>query len=157
MSQETLVCTPMITAVKLADQDSDLMTNDREYHSVVGDLLYVCHARPDIGFAVNKVAQFMLCVKVFSDTDWAGDASDRRSMTGYCVFLGYCLVAWNSNKQKIVSRSIIEAEYRSVADSAVEFTWLTVLLRGLGISFQDEPLVSFELAMYLLVFKWPMV
>ncbi|XP_039064536.1 uncharacterized mitochondrial protein AtMg00810-like [Hibiscus syriacus] len=82
----------------------------REYRSIVGVLFYVCHTRPDVAFSVNKVAQFMqapyyglvfsavdarLSVKAFSDADWAGD---RRSMFGYGVFVGDCLVAWALKK-----------------------------------------------------------
>ncbi|XP_039046072.1 uncharacterized mitochondrial protein AtMg00810-like [Hibiscus syriacus] len=35
------------------------MADAREFRSLVGGLLYVCHTRPDIAFSVNKVAQFM--------------------------------------------------------------------------------------------------
>ncbi|XP_019166979.1 PREDICTED: uncharacterized protein LOC109162750 [Ipomoea nil] len=34
-----------------------------------------------------------MCVEAFSDADWAGSPSDRRSTTEYCVFLGSNLVS----------------------------------------------------------------
>ncbi|XP_043700114.1 uncharacterized protein LOC122650799 [Telopea speciosissima] len=41
----------------------------------------------------------------FSDADWAGFDSDRRSTTGYCTFVGGNLVTWRSKKQATVSKS----------------------------------------------------
>ena len=34
----------------------------------------------------------------YSDFDWTGDITNRRSMTGFYVFLGDSLTSWNSKK-----------------------------------------------------------
>ena len=44
----------------------------------------------------------------YSDADWAGDPTDRCSITGFCFLLGTSLVSWCSKKQDVVFRSSTE-------------------------------------------------
>ena len=78
-------------------------------------------------------AQSPLVLRTFSDADWAGDPTDRRSTTGYCFLLG-SLISWRSKKQTFVARSSIEAEYCALADNIFELLWLQWLLKDLGVS-----------------------
>ncbi|XP_071927547.1 uncharacterized mitochondrial protein AtMg00810-like isoform X1 [Coffea arabica] len=71
-------------------------------------------------------------IEGYSDADWAGSASDRRSTTGYCVFVGGNLVSWKSKKQTVVSRSSAESEYRAMAHTVCELVWLKSMLLELG-------------------------
>ncbi|KAK2391898.1 putative mitochondrial protein [Trifolium repens] len=67
----------------------------------------------------------------YSDADWAGDPNDRRSTSGYCIFIGGNLISWKSKKQTVVSRSSTEAEYRAMAHATCELVWLKHLLQEL--------------------------
>ena len=76
-----------------------------------------------------------LTLQAYSDADWAGDPTDRRSITGYCFLLGDSLISWRSKKQTVVACSSTEAEYRALAATTAELIWLRWLLQDLGVDY----------------------
>jgi transposase InsO family protein len=79
-------------------------------------------------------SQSSLQLHAYTDADWAGDPTDRRSTTGYCFLLGTSVISWRSKKQTVVARSSTEAEYRALADTTSELLWLRWLLQDMGVS-----------------------
>lgn len=73
----------------------------------------------------------------FCDADWAGDANDRRSTTGYAFLLGDGVVSWSSKRQPTVALSTTEAEYMAASHCLREAIWLRQLLDDVGCS-NDE-------------------
>lgn len=49
------------------------------------------------------------------------------------AFYWEILVSWKSKKQPTVSRSPAEAEYKAMADTCCEITWLLALLKDFNI------------------------
>ena len=56
----------------------------------------------------------------YTDSDWAGCASDRKSTSGCCFGLGSAVVSWFSRKQQSVALSSAEAEYMAASLASCE-------------------------------------
>ncbi|XP_059449589.1 uncharacterized mitochondrial protein AtMg00810-like [Corylus avellana] len=69
----------------------------------------------------------------YCDSDWIGSPDDRKSTTGYGVYLGPCLISWAAKKQAVVAKSSTEAEYRSMALAVAEMYWLRMFFKELTI------------------------
>lgn len=91
------------------------------------------------GLHFSKASDLRLTA--FCDADWGSNIDDRKSTTGYCVYLGSNLISWASKKQVVVSRSSTEAEYHSLAAVTAELTWLQSLLTELRFPLSAPPRV----------------
>ena len=74
-----------------------------------------------------------LTLQAYSNADWAGDPTDRRSTTRYCFLLGDSLISWRSKKQIVIACSSTKAKYRALTATTTKLIWLHWLLRDLGV------------------------
>jgi hypothetical protein len=87
-------------------------------------------------FSCGSLQLLALC-----DSDWVGNPDNHRSTSVFGVFLGNCLVSWSAKKQLVVSRSSIEAEYRSISIATAELFWLCMLFKELAIPLSLAPVL----------------
>lgn len=69
----------------------------------------------------------------YTDSDYASDKNDRKSISGYVFKVFGNTVSWSSKKQTCVSQSSTEAEYVALAQGMNEGKWLQALLTELKI------------------------
>ena len=111
---------------------SQFMDKPREPHlSAAHQVLRYIKRTPGQGIFLPSTGNIELTA--YCDADWARCKDTRRSITGYCVMLGNAPVSWKTKKQTTVSRSSAEAEYRSMATTSCEVTWLRSLLNDLRV------------------------
>jgi len=64
----------------------------------------------------------------FSDSDFAGCKSDRKSTSGTCHLFGNFLISWHSKKQHSVALSTAEVEYVAAGSCCSQVLWIKQLL-----------------------------
>ena len=77
---------------------SQFMQNPLSEHWIaLKRVLRYLQGTKNLGIILKSVKHFSL--QCFSDADWANDVDDRRSVSGYCVYLGDNIISWCTKKQ----------------------------------------------------------
>lgn len=137
------------------------------YRAIVARLNYLATERPDIAFSVNELARSMSSptrgcqkqckifgravinsqwqsipdkLRIFTDADWAGCKTIRKSTSGGCVVLGtHALETWR-NTQTLVALSLGESEFYAALEASVEGLGVIAMLKDLGYDVKGEVL-----------------
>ena len=72
--------------------------------------------------------------EVYVDSDWAGDRTDRKSISGYVGLIDGGAVSWGSRKQTSVSLSTVEAEFIVASTAVKEILWHRSLFSSLNVT-----------------------
>lgn len=94
----------------------------------------------DFGIWYTKTKEFALTG--YSDSDWASNVDDRKSLSAYMFSLGSGAVSWSSKKQQTVALSSTEAEYIAATGATCQAIWLRRVLEDLGLK-QEAPTVIY--------------
>ena len=92
------------------------------HHRAVKRILRYLTNTTDYGLFYPKGTAFQLIS--YSDADFRGCKTDRKSTSGTCHFIGRSLVSWFSKKQNCVSLSTCEAEYISAALACAQVIYM---------------------------------
>ncbi|CAM9000542.1 unnamed protein product [Rhodiola kirilowii] len=68
----------------------------------------------------------------YTDVDYAGCKTDRKSTSGMAQYLGSCLISWASKKQSFIALSTAEAEYITAAACCAQLLWIRQHLSDYG-------------------------
>ncbi|GJS94640.1 ribonuclease H-like domain-containing protein [Tanacetum coccineum] len=131
---------------------SGLILSQRKYATEILERAGYGHGTLDYGLQLFSSSTTNLVA--YSDTDWAGCPTTRRSTSSYYVFLGNNLLSWSSKCQLTLSRSSVEAEYHGVANVVAETCWLRNLLRELQTPLSSATLIYCDNASVVYLFAF---
>ena len=66
-------------------------------------------------------------MKAYTDSEYAGDLDDRKSISGYVFLLSEGAMSWSSKKQPVVTLST-EAEFVAATFCACQGVWMRTIL-----------------------------
>nr|GEU76756.1 hypothetical protein [Tanacetum cinerariifolium] len=161
LSNCNLVSSPMLTSSSLSLDDSTAFSNPVKFRQVVVSLQYVTLSQPDMAFAVNKVCQYMYAS---TENHWSAVKRILRYLLGTVehgmlihrsfgsTLQAFTNVLWKGNSDTSLEafsdaddwleiQMIDEAEYKDLADTVVELTWLQALFNELGICSSSTPIL----------------
>ena len=78
----------------------------------------------------------------FTDADWAGSPTDRKSTSGGIFSIGSTTVSWYNRKQRPMALSSVEAEYMVASLAACKAIWMRKILVSL-FGFHLDPTVIY--------------
>ena len=96
------------------------MAASREEHwSAVKRIFRYLESTLDYALCFDGIAD-SINLERFADASWAGDDSDRNSVTGFTFRVGNKFVSWKSKKQATVAKITTEAEYIALSAAVSE-------------------------------------
>ena len=107
---------------------------DLEHWSEVKRVLRYIKGTLDQGLKFESSNDYDMNLHGYADADWTGDATTRKSTSGYMFSLSGATVPWKSKRQTVIALSSTEAEYIALCLAAQEAIWLkSLLLKSLGL------------------------
>ena len=105
-----------------------------QYNSLLRIIKYVIDTKNHtLKLKIDRNDKNIFNIKGYSDSDYAGNKDDRKSITGLIVYCGGVPIAWKSKGQKAVSLSSTESEYYAMSELCSEIIYIKQLLEFLQI------------------------
>lgn len=105
------------------------MSNPNDSHFRALDRIWkYLNKYPDIGLTYD-CSLINNNILGYTDADWGGDTTNRKSTSGYIFSLNNNIISWFSTQQKTVALSSCEAEYMSFKEAIKESIYLNNILK----------------------------
>ncbi|XP_038902271.1 secreted RxLR effector protein 161-like [Benincasa hispida] len=117
-----MVCTRLALAHTISVVSRFMGQPGKEHWQAVQRIFHYLRGTFDVGLVYGNFTECL--VTGYSDSDYAGDVDNRRSMTGYMFTLGGSIVSWKETLQPTITLSTTEA--------AKEGIWLRGLVGDLA-------------------------
>lgn len=78
---------------------------------------------------------------IYSDSDFANDVHDSKSVAGYVIMMSKGAVSWKSKKQDIVATSTNEAEYIALYECSKEVIWMREFLSEINVAVSTPSII----------------
>lgn len=101
-------------------------STDKHWKLAIGILRYL---KGTLYYQLQFTRCQRLLFSAFSDSNWGCCLDFRKSLSGYCIFLGGCLISRKTKKQATVAKSTAKVEYRTVTTTVAEVLWIFYVLR----------------------------
>eukprot|EP00253_Pinus_taeda_P004182 PITA_04182 len=101
--------------------ETPLAGNLREDNATLGEVVEATVYRQTTGVKLQG----------FTDEDWSGSPSDRKSTSGGIFSIGSATVSWYSREQRLVALNSAEIEYMAESQVACEAIWMEKIMVSL--------------------------
>ena len=91
------------------------------------------YVRGTTGLMLTYRKSESLEIEGYSDSDFAGDVDNRKSMSGYIFTLAKGAISWKSSKQSVTTFSTMYAEFVACYEASGQVTWLKKFVPGLRV------------------------
>ena len=109
---------------------SQYMVEPRHVHLIAAKHV-MRYLKGTIEYGIKYDADCEFRLQGYSDSDWVGSVTDRKSTSRCCFNLGSGMISWFNREQTIAALSTTEAEYMAACLACTEAVWLRKLLLGL--------------------------
>ena len=84
-----------------------------------------------VEFGLRYTSDHEISLEGYTDADWTGSVTDRKSTFGCCFGLGSTVISWLSRKQSSVALSTAETKYMATCLASGEAVWLRKMISRL--------------------------
>ena len=103
------------------------MTYPRNFHLIVANHI-LRYLRGTIHYGVKYKLNQKINLEGYVDSNWVGNAINRKINSRCCFSMGSGVISWFSRKQFCLALSTAEAEYVVACSASCEALWLRKLL-----------------------------